>query len=44
MMAMRSAAFGAEVVHAWLDDRKLGERLMRNYEPMYGAASTPYGG
>jgi flavin-dependent dehydrogenase len=32
MMAMSSAAFGAEVVHAWLDDRKLGRRLMRNYE------------
>ena len=32
MMAMSSAAFGAEAVHAWLDDRKLGERLLRNYE------------
>src|SRR5207244_1094637 len=32
MMAMSSAAFGAEVVHAWLDDRKLGGRLMRKYE------------
>jgi flavin-dependent dehydrogenase len=32
MMAMSSAAFGAEVVHAWLDDRKLGEQLMHNYE------------
>jgi flavin-dependent dehydrogenase len=32
MMAMSSATFGAEAVDAWLDDRKLGERLMRNYE------------
>lgn len=32
MMAMSSAAFGAEVVHAWLDDRKSGGRLMRDYE------------
>ena len=32
MMAMSSAAFAAEVVHAWLDDRKLGGRLMRDYE------------
>ena len=32
MMAMSSAAFAAEVVDAWLDDRKLGERLMRDYE------------
>ena len=32
MMAMSSAAFGAEVVHAWLDDRKSGGRLMRGYE------------
>jgi flavin-dependent dehydrogenase len=32
MMAMSSAAFGAEAVDAWLDDRKLGERLMRGYE------------
>jgi len=32
MMAMGSAACGAEVVHAWLDDRKLGRRLMRDYE------------
>src|SRR6266446_6132704 len=32
MMAMTSAAFGAEVVHAWLDDRKLGDRLMHRYE------------
>jgi flavin-dependent dehydrogenase len=32
MMAMSSAAFGAEVVDAWLADRKLGERLMRHYE------------
>jgi flavin-dependent dehydrogenase len=32
MMAMSSAAFAADVVHAWLDDRKLGERLMRHYE------------
>jgi flavin-dependent dehydrogenase len=32
MMAMSSAASGAEVAHAWLDDRKLGGRLMRNYE------------
>jgi len=32
MMAMSSAAFAADVVHTWLDDRKLGERLMRIYE------------
>ncbi|MGC2201968.1 MAG: NAD(P)/FAD-dependent oxidoreductase [Stellaceae bacterium] len=32
MMAMSSAAFGAEVVHTWLNDRKLGKKLMRNYE------------
>jgi flavin-dependent dehydrogenase len=32
MMAMSSAAFAAEVVHAWLDDGKLGERLMHIYE------------
>ena len=32
MMAMSSAACGAEVVHAWLDDRKLGAKLMRSYE------------
>ena len=32
MMAMSSAAFGAEAVHGWLDDKKLGERLMHNYE------------
>src|SRR5215472_4313492 len=32
MMAMSSAALGAEVVHAWLNDRTLGETQMRNYE------------
>ena len=32
MMAMSSAAFAAEVVDAWLDKRKLGGRLMRDYE------------
>jgi flavin-dependent dehydrogenase len=32
MMAMSSAALGAEVVHAWINDRTLGEKLMRNYE------------
>jgi flavin-dependent dehydrogenase len=32
MMAMSSADFAADVVHAWLDNRKLGERLMRDYE------------
>jgi flavin-dependent dehydrogenase len=32
MMAMSSAALGVQVVHAWLDDRTLGEKLMRNYE------------
>jgi flavin-dependent dehydrogenase len=32
MMAMSSAAFGAEAVHAWLDDRELGGRLMHKYE------------
>ena len=31
MMAMSSAAFGAEAVNAWLDDRKSGKRLMRDY-------------
>jgi hypothetical protein len=29
---MSSAALGAEAVHAWLNDRTLGEQLMRNYE------------
>jgi flavin-dependent dehydrogenase len=32
MMAMSSAAFGADAVHAWLDDRDLGRRLMGEYE------------
>jgi flavin-dependent dehydrogenase len=32
MLAMSSAAFAAEVVDAWLGDRKLGERLGRDYE------------
>jgi flavin-dependent dehydrogenase len=32
MMAMSSAAFAAEVVDAWLGDRRLGERLGRDYE------------
>ena len=32
MMAMSGAALGAEVVHAWLNDRKLGKTQMRNYE------------
>ena len=32
MMAMSSAAFGAEAVEAWLDDRRRGERLLRDYE------------
>jgi len=32
MMAMSSADFAADVVHAWLDNRKLGERLMRDYQ------------
>ena len=32
MMAMSSADFAAGVVDAWLDNRKLGERLMRDYE------------
>jgi hypothetical protein len=32
MMAMSSAAFAAEVVDAWLDNRELGRRLMRDYE------------
>jgi flavin-dependent dehydrogenase len=32
MMAMSSAAFAAEVVDAWLDNRELGGRLMRDYE------------
>jgi flavin-dependent dehydrogenase len=32
MMAMSSAVLGAEVVHAWLNDRKSGESQMRNYE------------
>jgi flavin-dependent dehydrogenase len=32
MMAMSGAASAADVVHTWLDDRKLGKRLMREYE------------
>jgi flavin-dependent dehydrogenase len=32
MMAMSSAALGAEAIDAWLDDKESGERLMRNYE------------
>jgi flavin-dependent dehydrogenase len=32
MMAMSSAECAAEVVDAWLDDRKLGRKRMRNYE------------
>lgn len=32
MMAMSSAAFAAEVVDAWLDDKQSGRRLMRAYE------------
>jgi len=32
MMAMSGAAVGAEAVHAWLDDRRLGRHLMRSYE------------
>jgi flavin-dependent dehydrogenase len=32
MMAMSSAAFGAEAVDAWLDDRKRGEKMLRDYE------------
>jgi flavin-dependent dehydrogenase len=32
MMAMSSAAFAADIVHLWLDDRKSGERQMRVYE------------
>ena len=32
MMAMSGAAFAADVVDAWLGDRKLGERLGREYE------------
>ena len=32
MMAMSSAAFAVEVVDAWLDNRELGRRLMRDYE------------
>jgi flavin-dependent dehydrogenase len=32
MMAMSSAALGVEVVHAWLDDRTLGKKLMHDYE------------
>jgi flavin-dependent dehydrogenase len=32
MMAMSSAAVAAEAVDAWLDDRKSGEQLMRDYE------------
>jgi flavin-dependent dehydrogenase len=32
MMAMSSAAFAAEAVHIWLSDRKLGKKLMRDYE------------
>jgi len=32
MMAMSSASFAAEAIHAWLEDKRLGERLMGNYE------------
>jgi flavin-dependent dehydrogenase len=32
MMAMSSAAFGAEAVDAWLDERMVGEQLVRDYE------------
>ena len=32
MMAMSSAAFAAEAVHIWLNDRKSGKKLMRDYE------------
>jgi len=32
MMAMSSAAFGAEVVDAWLDNKKSSRQLMRDYE------------
>ena len=32
MMAMSTARFGAEAVDAWLDNRTVGERLMRDYE------------
>src|SRR6185437_7491662 len=32
MMAMSGAAVGAEAVHAWLEDRRSGRRLMRDYE------------
>jgi flavin-dependent dehydrogenase len=32
MMAMSGAAFGAEVVHVWLEDRKSAGKLMRGYE------------
>ena len=32
MLAMSSAAFGAEAVHAWLDNRTSGKRQMRDYE------------
>jgi flavin-dependent dehydrogenase len=32
MLAMSSAALGAEAVDLWLDDPKLGERQLRDYE------------
>jgi flavin-dependent dehydrogenase len=32
MMAMSGAAFAAEAVDAWLEDRRSGRRLMRDYE------------
>ena len=32
MMAMSSAAFAADIVHVWLNDRKSGERQMQAYE------------
>jgi flavin-dependent dehydrogenase len=32
MMAMSSAAFGAEAVDVWLDDLESGERRLRDYE------------
>jgi hypothetical protein len=31
-MAMSNAVSAADVVHTWLDDRKSGKRLMRDYE------------
>jgi hypothetical protein len=32
LMAMSSCAFAAQAIDVWLDNRKAGERLLRDYE------------